>query len=689
MPSVSEAQHNAMEAAAHGRSRLGIPKKVAEEFLAHDSDGTPIAAGIVYVAPDGEVLLLRRASTATNFAGHWALPGGKAEDGETAEDAAIRESIEEMGLDPDDGALKVLNKTMTPNGMLFTTFARPIEKKFVPTLNDEHSGYAWASPDMLPAPLHPSVESSLGEHLGVTNDMTPDNWSELRQNFAKWTRDEEKEPAHAQDERLAFDRKSVRTYDKSGRLHVDMTNISKTNVCEYWGREIPLYKELKLDPDRKYRLLRDPAELAKAAPTFNNIQVLIKHIPVNADDHQPDKVVGTTGTDAVFEDPYLRNSMAIWVRDAIDGIENESKKELSSSYNYRADMTPGTFKGDAYDGVMRDIVGNHVALVKEGRAGADVVVGDSKENLNMPTKTVLSRKATATRGALVAYMMAKSAPQVAMDAALTNVSPLLAKLSAKNFKTEKSGLLSSLRASLKGKLANDASIDDLTLLLDKLEEEEVPEGADADPNSGLPMNKEEMEKRAQDADPEKAFLKSKLLAEDWAAYDKMCADRKARDESPEEKKKAEEKEAADKAAKDAAEKEAKDKAARDADPKMKPVTAAAMDEAIASARKQAVADTIKLQRSIFDAQNQVRPYLGELSADLAFDSAEAVYETALKALKVNIEGVHPSAFKAILSAQPLPGKKNGGQSPALAMDAAASSGFYEMFPDAKRIGDVG
>ncbi|MCV5420626.1 DUF2213 domain-containing protein, partial [Escherichia coli] len=30
-----------------------------------------------------------------------------------------------------------------------------------------------------------------------------------------------------------------------------------------------------------------------------------------------------------------------------------------------------------YDGVMRDIVGNHVALVTEGRAGSDVVVGDS------------------------------------------------------------------------------------------------------------------------------------------------------------------------------------------------------------------------------------------------------------------------------------------------------------------------
>ncbi len=38
--SVSEAQHNAMEAAAHGRSKIGIPKKVAQDFVAADKAKT-------------------------------------------------------------------------------------------------------------------------------------------------------------------------------------------------------------------------------------------------------------------------------------------------------------------------------------------------------------------------------------------------------------------------------------------------------------------------------------------------------------------------------------------------------------------------------------------------------------------------------------------------------------------------
>lgn len=36
MPSVSEKQRRAMQAAAHGKSTIGIPKKVGKEFVAAD-----------------------------------------------------------------------------------------------------------------------------------------------------------------------------------------------------------------------------------------------------------------------------------------------------------------------------------------------------------------------------------------------------------------------------------------------------------------------------------------------------------------------------------------------------------------------------------------------------------------------------------------------------------------------------
>lgn len=180
---------------------------------------------------------------------------------------------------------------------------------------------------------------------------------------------------------IAKDAETVRSYDPDGRLHVSASNISKANICPYVGREIPGWRALGLDPDHVYSLLRDPDELAKAAETFNNLPVLSEHIPVTAlgeDSHRPDIVVGSTGTDAAFDGEYLTNSLVIWAKPSIEGIETDEKRELSSAYRYRADMTPGSYEGVAYDGVMRDIVGNHVALVFEGRAGPDVIVGDEK-----------------------------------------------------------------------------------------------------------------------------------------------------------------------------------------------------------------------------------------------------------------------------------------------------------------------
>ena len=182
---------------------------------------------------------------------------------------------------------------------------------------------------------------------------------------------------YAGDSALAFDRATVRSFDKDGRLHIELTPISKANVCPYYGREIPNSKALGLQPDRVYYLLRDPKELAKAASTFNNIPLLNEHIPVTAADPQKMAVVGSTGTDSEFDGTYLKNSLVVWDADSIAGIETDEKKELSSAYRYVADMTPGVHEGQPYDGVMRDIVGNHVALVIEGRAGSDVVVGDS------------------------------------------------------------------------------------------------------------------------------------------------------------------------------------------------------------------------------------------------------------------------------------------------------------------------
>lgn len=184
-----------------------------------------------------------------------------------------------------------------------------------------------------------------------------------------------KECAH---ESIAFDSTSVRSMDKDGRLHVRMTPISKATINEYYGSEIVDSNKLGLEPGKKYKLLRDPKELEKSAKTFNNIPLLKMHAPADAKNPMKNMIIGTLGSDAGYRDDYLSNSLAVWDEDYIQKIINNEQSELSCSYFYTPDMAPGNFNGEPYDGVMRDIVGSHVALVEKGRAGHDVRVADSE-----------------------------------------------------------------------------------------------------------------------------------------------------------------------------------------------------------------------------------------------------------------------------------------------------------------------
>lgn len=126
--------------------------------MEQSEDGREIAAGVMFVDPSADVLLLRRSSTEENFAGHWAFPGGKGDRGETAEQAASRECLEEIGYEPEE--LILIDEKVTPKGMVFLTYASP-SKRFVPVLNKEHSGYAWFPLRELPTPMHPAVAALL------------------------------------------------------------------------------------------------------------------------------------------------------------------------------------------------------------------------------------------------------------------------------------------------------------------------------------------------------------------------------------------------------------------------------------------------------------------------------------------------------------------------------------------------
>ena len=133
---------------------------------------------------------------------------------------------------------------------------------------------------------------------------------------------------------------------------------------------------LGIDPKRVYNLLRYPDELEKSSASFAGKPLLYGHTPITADDHDHMSTVGAL-SNVTWRAPKLYADLSCWTRQAIDGIESSTQKQLSASYRYTADMRPGTYNGRSYDGKMVGISGNHVALVPAGRNGADCIVHDS------------------------------------------------------------------------------------------------------------------------------------------------------------------------------------------------------------------------------------------------------------------------------------------------------------------------
>lgn len=440
---------------------------------------------------------------------------------------------------------------------------------------------------------------------------------------------------------LALDR-ATRYFDADGRLHVPVNQITKAAVNPYYGREIPNAAALGLDAKKVYQLFRDPAELEAAAATSNNIQLMGLHVAVSADEPQKEFIAGTLGSDAAFSHPYVTNSLCIWDAGEIAAVESEDKREISMGYRYDADMTPGVFEGVKFDGIMRNIRFNHAALVEQGRAGPDVMVGDSKLEDDLPMPSPLtSRKALMLQGALSGTLI----PLLAKDAKI-DLNPICQGVTADNFAAMVPTVRKRIEKATTDKLATDAKLDGVYLALDAMKDCKV-EGEDEDPD-------------AEDEFPPKK-----------PDDDKAMKEKKAADE---------------KAAKDAAiAAAAKDGAIDEAPPG---VTVAAMDSAIASAVAKATALATAQATANFtllrQAEADVRPIVGELP--MGMDSAAAIYRFALDAKDVDLSDIPADASPSILRAmvKMIPDEAAIIRQP-LAMDSAARKSYAERYPGAARV----
>ena len=407
---------------------------------------------------------------------------------------------------------------------------------------------------------------------------------------------------------LIFDTKnSNREKDANGFLHVKNCHCTKVQIAQYLGSEI----SNDLIPDKVYNVFRPEEELNKAETiqSLNGVPLQLEHHDDTAERPAQYTRIGATGTDAIFEFPYLSNSLHFFNQKAIDLIESGEKCELSIGYDCEIHKEAGEYEGQPYDFVQRNIKIQHVALVECGRAGSDVKVSDSKEIILNSEKTEVKQMDKEKLLQLINELVKAGASEEEIKAKIDELTADACEDEEVEVETEEVE-------------TEEPDTEDAEEQEQETSDEDQTEQSDDD-DLIIEEVKAELEKAGLDAENEeivKAFIvgnhfgkKSETEATDEDATDEDTTDEDTTDEdATEEQKETEEQKATDTALK--------------------------------------VAKIVKadIERR-FNASREVRHILGDVNA-MKYDSAAKIYRDALAKMGVNVKSLKDSECRAVFRA---------------------------------------
>ena len=331
------------------KQSLAIAYSNARKTSAQDDEefDSKYVAFIVYTN-ENKILWMKRTKD-----GSWGFPGGHVEEGESPIEGAIRESREETQHVPESG-LQLIHS----DGKVRLYGCS--DGEFQPNLNEEHDEFVWATIEDAPSPLFHKIEEESEE---IAKAVEAGN--------------------NAMDKR---------EYDTNGWYEVKDNPLSMVGVFPYSGRSI----SPECDPDKIYYVFRSPEELStpECVDSFKLIPWIDNHVMLGGEDDgltpaENKGIQGVIGEDVYFDGTLLKGNIKVF-SEAMSNLIANGKKELSCGYRCRYEYAPSNYNGMAYDYVQRDIRGNHLALVENGRMGKEVAVldhftftVDNKEFLNM------------------------------------------------------------------------------------------------------------------------------------------------------------------------------------------------------------------------------------------------------------------------------------------------------------------
>lgn len=174
---------------------------------------------------------------------------------------------------------------------------------------------------------------------------------------------------------------------------VARVGVQKYLACELGLDKHPSYKD-KFKPSDVVGIYRDAAEVFddKSLETYQTADITNSHPSdlVNAETYKQ-HTVGHSLSKGVKDGDYVKVDLIIKDAEAIKEVSS-GKVEVSAGYKADYEEQQGTYDGESYDFVQKNIRINHIAIVDAGRAGSNVKLFDAKAGEKTMMKVTLDSK---------------------------------------------------------------------------------------------------------------------------------------------------------------------------------------------------------------------------------------------------------------------------------------------------------
>jgi len=175
---------------------------------------------------------------------------------------------------------------------------------------------------------------------------------------------------------------STRRITDEGYMHC-IADTCRTGIYEYTAAQVGMKDR---EPGETVKVYRAPEEVFNdaAMASFKGKPVTFSHPDENVTAKNiRDYTVGHGGDNVFRDGDTMKQNLYITDEAIINLIDSGEVDQISNGYTAEIVIADGvTPEGERYDAFQKTIKGNHIAIVKNGRAGSGCRINDSQETPN-------------------------------------------------------------------------------------------------------------------------------------------------------------------------------------------------------------------------------------------------------------------------------------------------------------------